>query len=102
MNKLVTIILGLFVALASCSESKTKRPAAKVHLAEPITTEISKDTSLTDPDIHKTFPAYVQAAMAVLPDNYLIDVDHVIYGDFNADDKQDFSSKVTNLENGEQ
>lgn len=44
------------------------------------------------------FPDFVKNTN--LPDSFLIDVDNVIYGDFNADQKMDFASIVTNQKNG--
>lgn len=71
------------------------------------TTSVTSDTTeaqlITEPrptqvDGQETFPDFVKNT--TLPDSLLIDVDHVIYGDFNADRREDFASIVTNLENG--
>ena len=47
---------------------------------------------------YEDFPEFVKNSN--LPDSFLIDSGKVLYGDFNADQKDDFASKVTNSENG--
>ncbi len=89
-------LLTLLILMSSCSRptetnQQTKDTVRIETITEPRTGQL---------DGHENFPDYVKATK--LPDSLLIDADNVIFGDFNADGKDDFASKVTNLENGYQ
>lgn len=71
------------------------------------------DIAVTEPEPDKavleaneeavvSYPEYVRQTLEVIPDSLRIEGDYVIYGDFNADGREDFASKVTNLQNGKQ
>jgi hypothetical protein len=69
-----------------------------------VTTDTTETQLATEPTTmlpfagQENFPAFVKNTH--LPDSFLIDTDHVMYGDFNADQTEDFASIVTNRENG--
>jgi hypothetical protein len=80
--------------MSSCSsktESSNYLPSDSViNLAPP-------DSERTELTIDETLPDFVK--IANIPDSLVIDVNHIIYGDFNADGKDDFASLVTNQKN---
>lgn len=84
----------IFVLITACT-----RPTEKTSKKEDTTgIELTNETRTFQTDGQENFPDFVKNTS--LPDSFLIDIDHVIYGDFNADGKDDFASIVTNLENG--
>lgn len=84
----------IFVLITACA-----RLAETSSGAEDTTgIELINEPRTVQSDGQENFPDFVKNTN--LPDSFLIDVDHVIYGDFNADEKDDFASIVTNLENG--
>jgi hypothetical protein len=89
--KTICIILILLPACTRPTETST---VAK----DTTTTGIKAAPEAAKVDRHENFPDFVKNLD--LADSLLIDVDKVIYGDFNADRKDDFASTVTNRENG--
>jgi hypothetical protein len=90
MKRSWTILLLIVGCARSTETSSVTTDTNEVQL----TTEPGK----TQVDGNENFPDFVKNTH--LPDSFLIDFDNVIYGDFNADQKEDFASIVTNLENG--
>jgi hypothetical protein len=89
--KTLWTVLVLMTACTRATETSSVTPdTTEVQLTtEPGTVQVDGQTN---------FPDFVKNTN--LPDTFLIDVDNVIYGDFNADQKEDFASIVTNLKNG--
>ena|SRR5687768_4051581 len=88
--KTIWIIL---ILLSACA-----RPAETGVSNETTATEAISKPEIAHLDGHENFPDFVKHSD--LPDSVLIDVDKVVYGDFNADGKDDFASVVTNAVNG--
>ncbi|MEQ9165122.1 MAG: hypothetical protein RLO12_02600 [Fulvivirga sp.] len=87
--------------LGSCEFVVETSDEEEPEFEDLVVNNISIDSFPTELEIQETFPEYVKQTMQSLPDSILIDVDNVIYGDFNADGLQDFSSIVTNLQDGQ-
>jgi hypothetical protein len=66
--------------------------------SDTIEVQLTTESRTTQVDGQGNFLDFVKNTD--IPDTFLIDIDNVIYGDFNADQKEDFASIVTNLENG--
>lgn len=93
----MTNLIHLFtisILISACTQSPKTTPIPADTTGNESTTGPSTDQT----DSLKTFPDFVNNAN--LPDSLRIDIDQVIYGDFNADQKVDFASTVTNLKNG--
>jgi hypothetical protein len=88
-------LLPILILLTACSRSKE---TDSVTTADTTATELTNELSTDQSDKQQNFPDFVNYTN--LPDSFLVDVDNVIYGDFNADEKEDFASIVTNLQNG--
>lgn len=84
----------IFVVITAC----TRPTETTSETADTTRIDSTNEPMTVQTDGQETFPDFVKNIN--LPDSILIDVDHVIYGDFNADEKEDFASIVTNLENG--
>jgi hypothetical protein len=90
MKRLWTIL----ILITACS-----RPTETSSLTTDTTkAELAVESKTVQLDGRENFPGFVTNTH--LPDSLLIDVDNVIHGDFNADQKEDFASIVTNLKNG--
>jgi hypothetical protein len=90
MKKFWTVLVLMTACTRQTETSSVKSDTTEIQLTtEPRTVQV---------DGQENFPDFVKNTN--LPDSFLIDVDNVIYGDFNADQKEDFASIVTNLENG--
>ncbi|MEO1054965.1 MAG: hypothetical protein AAFX87_30305 [Bacteroidota bacterium] len=87
--------------LGSCEFAIDTSDEQEPELEDLAVNNISTDNFPTELEIQETFPEYVKQTMHNLPDSILIDVDNVIYGDFDGDGQQDFSSIVTNLKDGQ-
>jgi hypothetical protein len=86
---IAVVILTGALSCSRTTESVTSKPADSAR--------IEKNQS-ANPEVHTSFPDYVRRT--AIPDTFLLDSANVIYGDFNADQRQDYASKVTNLKNG--
>lgn len=91
MKRLEIILLILIPACTRPSDTSVTKPDTSARDTPTIQQRAQVDGQ-------EDFPEFVKQLR--LPDSLLIDVDHVIYGDFNADASEDFASVVTNLENG--
>jgi hypothetical protein len=89
MKRVFIILLVLTACSRPTKTTSVTTDSSEIELTEP-STVVTKG--------QEKFPDFVKNTN--LPDNLRIDVDNVIYGDFNADGKGDFASIVTNLENG--
>lgn len=85
----------------SCEFAVETSDEQKLKLQYESLNNIPTDSFPTELEIQETFPEYVKQTIKSLPDSIFIDVDNVIYGDFNGDGQQDFSSIVTNLQDGQ-
>lgn len=88
--KTVWIIL---ILLSACT-----RPAETGVSKNATGTEAMKEPEMTQLNEEENFPDFVKNSD--LTDSFLINVDKVVYRDFNADGKDDFASVVTNAVNG--
>jgi hypothetical protein len=84
----------ILISITACSRSTETSLMA----TDTTEVELTSEPERGQTDGQENFPDFVKNTN--LPDTFLIDVDNVIYGDFNADEKEDFASIVTNLENG--
>jgi hypothetical protein len=84
----------IFVLVTACA-----RPTETTSRTKDTTrVELTTEPGAVQREGQENFPDFVKNTN--LPDSFLIDVEHVIYGDFNTDEKDDFASIVTNLKNG--
>jgi hypothetical protein len=91
MKQIIAILTCLTFVL-SCSRTTESTPS---EIGDSAT---ETNTHPTQSALLEMFPEYVRRT--AIPDTLLIDTAHAIYGDFNADQRDDFASIVTNRQNG--